>query len=251
MQQPISNPTGTPGQPVLQAHLLGQVGYREFLALQRRLVFDTVCRAKRQITLLVCEHPAVITIGRRGSETDVKPRGVLLAGRQIDVLDDARGGGTVLAGPGQLAVYPIVPLDCFGWTVGAYLDRFQAGLLGALQSLGIHGKLRPGQHGVWGSSGQLVTMGVGVRDWVAHYGAQIQVAPPPPLAKYITTDPWQHSRLGSLSAELRRAMRMTKIRSRIVRQMAEALDCQRYHLFTGHPWLERSTTNARKVAYAS
>jgi len=224
---------------VVQAFLLGEIEYDRCLALQQKLVDDAHSRADRRIVLLLCEHPPVITIGRSGSREDVQLRSVQLAGRPIDVRSAQRGGGAVLHLPGQLAVYPIVPLERLGWSVGEFLSRFQAGLLASLAELQVQGQAKPEQYGIWGNSGQLASLGVGIKHWITHFGAQINVLPPLHLFQYVVTDPISHSTAGSLASELGCSPRMANVRSRVVRGVSEALGCEKYHLYTSHPLLER------------
>ena len=54
-------------KPAVEAYLLGVVDFEACLALQQRLVYETAGRSDGQITLLVCEHPLSITVGRQGS----------------------------------------------------------------------------------------------------------------------------------------------------------------------------------------
>lgn len=223
--------------PSVAVHMLGQISLERALALQQRLVHDACTDASGQISVLLCEHPPIITIGRGGSRDDIQLENVLLAGRQLDIYRVNRGGGTMLHHPGQLAVYPIVPLDRHGWSVGQFLDRFQAGLAAALAEMKIDCQTRPGCYGLWGSSGQLVSLGVAVKDWVTYYGAQIHVGPALHLHQFMTNDGLAYSDIGSVSQELGEAVKMTTIRTRVVRAMAEAFDCERYHVYTDHPLL--------------
>lgn len=234
-----------------EAFLLGQVDFDVYQALQERMVFDACSRADGRISLLLCEHAPIITIGRGGSRADVQLRAVQLAGRQVDLVHVNRGGGTMLHLPGQLAVYPIVPLEWHGWTVGEFVYRFQRGLLTALAQLQIKGRTYPNRHGVWGRSGQLISFGLAVKHWITYYGAVINVAPALPIFRYIDTDTIGSTRAGSLSEEQRRAMRMTSLRSRVVRAVAESFGCDQYHTFTSHPLLPEAAKSLRETARAS
>src|SRR5436190_1900312 len=106
-------------------HLLGTVDFEDCLSLQRRLAYDALSRPDGRIVVLICEHPPLITIGRSGSRADVRLTAAELADRQLEIRNISRGGGAVLHSPGQLAIYPIVPLTLHGWTIGDYLRRLQ------------------------------------------------------------------------------------------------------------------------------
>jgi lipoyl(octanoyl) transferase len=150
-----------------------------------------------------------------------------------------RDGGCLLHCPGQLAIYPIVPLAWHGFTVGEFLERFQAGIIEALDDLCVHGHVRPGRHGVWARTGQLAAIGVAVRNWTTYFGAYLNVDPPMGLFRIVQSDPLQETRMSSMMTERRGPVRMTTVRATLVKHLTEAFGCDRYHLFTGHPLLKR------------
>lgn len=222
--------------PTVEAHLLGRIDFGRCLALQHRLVRRIGSRMDGQICLLLCEHPEIITIGRGGTPAQVHFDSRLLRTGQIEVRWVKRGGGCLVHAPGQLAVYPIVPLRWHGFSVGEYLDRLQAGILTTLEELGIRGDCRPGQHGIWGRTGQLAAFGIAVRDGLTYHGAFINVSPSMGLFRLVEPDP-QMPRMSCLVAERHQPVKMTSVRPELVRQLTDAFGCDRYHLYTGHPWL--------------
>ena len=178
-------------------------------------------RGDGQITLLLCEHPPIITVGRGGSPGDVAMQSGPVRNRQIEVRWVNRGGGCLVHCPGQLAIYPIVPLRWHGFSVGEFLDRFQAGIVETLDELNVpstrpsaSGRKRgqcpfvatnlrsvpalrvlrqmersPFPPGVWGRTGQLAALGVAVRHWITYYGAYLNVCPPMGLFRLVESDP--------------------------------------------------------------
>ena len=225
--------------PAVEAHLLGRIDFGQCLALQQHLVRRIGDRIDGQICLLLCEHPEIITVGRGGSPADIQLHSGVLRSRQLEVRWVKRGGGCLVHAPGQLALYPIVPLRWHGFSVGEYLDRLQAGVLRTLGELGIRGQTRPARHGIWGRTGQLAALGVAVRDSVTCHGAFINVCPGMGLFRLVETDPRGLTRMSSLVAERQRPVKMTSVRAELVRQLTEAFGCDRYHLHTGHPLLRR------------
>jgi len=224
----------------LEAHFLGQIELERCVALQQRLVDEAATRGNGQISLLLCEHPQLITVGRSGSPGEIQYGAGPLRHGQIDVRWVKRGGGCLVHGPGQLAVYPIVPLADHGWTVGEYLDRLQTGIQQALTALKIRTETRPPEHGLWGRTGQLVALGTAVSRWIAYHGAFVNVCPAMGMFRLIDADPLGDARMGTLVAERGQRVRMTSVRAELVRQLADVFGCRRSHLYTGHPWLARS-----------
>lgn len=223
----------------LEAYFLGQIEVERCLALQRRLVHEASARGDGRIDVLFCEHPAVITIGRSGSPADVQYAAGPLRNGQIDVRWIRRGGGCLVHGPGQLAVYPIVPLTVRGWTVGEYLARFQTGISQALEAMEIRCQQQAETPGIWGRTGQLVAFGVGVSKWITLHGAFVNVSPSMGLFRLVDSDPLGDRRMSTLVAERGQPVKMTRVRAELVRHLTDAFGCVRQHLYTGHPWLRR------------
>jgi len=224
---------------VVETYLLGQVDFHRAMALQRRLVSELRLRDDGQIALLFCEHPPLITVGRDGSPAAIATQSPTLRSRQIEVCWVNRGGACLVHGPGQLAIYPIVPLRWHGFRVGEYVQRLQQGLVRALEDLNIPASTRPGRYGVWGRTGQLAALGIAVRGWVAYFGAYLNVCPAMGLFRLVNSDTLalDETSMSCLVAERRGAPRMATVRAALVHHLTEAFGCDRYHLYTGHPAL--------------
>ena len=88
---------------------LGRVPYAEALVIQRRVVEAR----KRQLigdTLLLLEHPPVLTLGRNATRSNILASAEQLARRGVEVHETNRGGDVTYHGPGQLVGYPIIDL---------------------------------------------------------------------------------------------------------------------------------------------
>jgi len=224
--------------PAVETFLLGQVPYVRCLEFQQRLLGEVAHRADGQIVVLICEHPAVITIGRGGRPSQVASGSSLLRSGQVETHWTNRGGGCLLHCPGQLAIYPILPLRWHDFSLGDYLERLQVALAETLLELGVQVQPQPGRYGVWGRTGQIAALGVAVRDWVTWHGAFLNVSPALGLFRLVESDPLGHTPMGSIAAERCGVVRMATVRAVLVRQLTEAFGCDRYHLYTGHPWLK-------------
>jgi lipoyl(octanoyl) transferase len=232
--------TAADGAPTAQVHLLGPTLLDDLLALQQRLVYETSGRNDRTATILLCEHPPEITIGRQGSRCDVRLSDATLEREQIRVRWLNRGGGTLLHCPGQLAAYVILPLARFGYTVGDFLTRLQAGLEAVADEFHLQRAARPGRRGVWARGGQAMFMAAAVKSWISYFGAYIPVDPEDRWLHGAASDPIDGSEAVSLAAALRRPVRMQMVRQSAAAALSTALGCERYHLLTGHPLLART-----------
>jgi len=124
---------------------------------------------------------------------------------------------------------------------GEYLRRLHRSVAETLGELGFHVETPPGRDGLWGRTGQLAAFGVAVRNWVTYYGAYLNVCPPLGLFRLVQTEPLEHAPMSSLVAERCGPVKMTIVRATLVRRLAEAFGCDRYHLHTGHPMLRSRT----------
>lgn len=246
---PTDYPHAVRREPAVEAHLLGLIDYEACLALEQRLVFDASGDSGGPMSLLLCEHPPSITVGRQGSWAHIHLARRELSSRQLPVHWVNRGGGCLVHGPGQLAVYPIVALERRGFSVGDYLDRLQQGILAALGDVGFQGHLRPGRQGIWGRAGQVVVVGVAVRNWVSYFGAYINVAPAMRLFRSVDCDPVEHTPMSSLVIERQQPVRMSSVREGLVRHLTASLGFARYHLSTGHPFLARPHPTTYERSY--
>ena len=216
-------------------HLLGVVDFEDCASLQRRLAYDALSRADGRICMLICEHPPLITIGRGGSRGQVRFTGAELAARQLEIRYVGRGGGCLLHGPGQLAIYPIVPLTWHGWSVGAYLERLRASLAGALAEFNIRPQSPKGCFSLYGNTGLLAAIGVGVRSGMTSHGAYINVNTN--LRDFARVQSGSLGAMSSLLAERPVPVKMTAVRAALATHLSRDFACEQYHLHDGHPLL--------------
>lgn len=232
---------GTPF--ALHFHLLGCVDYGDCQWLQRKLVFEVGGHDDGRVITLLCEHPPGISVGRSGSRAHIRCSNEQLRRQGLDVRWVNRGGGCVLHVPGQLAIYPIVPLAWHGWTVGEYLRRLQLSVIRTLAEFHVGVATYAPWSGVWGRSGALATCGVAVRNGVTSHGMYLNVNPSMTnfhlvdVVDPLRTVTGQKSTMGSLFADRRQALSIPKVRAALVPNLAAALGTTGYHLSTGHPSL--------------
>ena len=244
--------TADPMDRVGEFYFLDCVPWDVTLALQQRLVYEVSGEVQPKMTVLFCEHPDIVTVGRSGSRAHIRYSDEELRREGLQVRWVGRGGGCVLHAPGQLCVYPILSLARCSWSVGEYMQRFHSGLCGGLEELGIHAQVREGQSGVWGRSGLLAAFGAAVRNWVTSHGAFINVNPAMSrFARVDTVAPedtpvGQKATMSCLLAERRLAVRMASVRAALVAKLAASFACTRYHIYTGHPLLRKSLGSFRE-----
>jgi lipoyl(octanoyl) transferase len=229
-----------PEDAALRIYLLGQVEFEAALLFQRRLLYE-VSGNRSQAALVLCEHPPLITVGRQGSSLHILAEPRELRSRMLRVRWVNRGGGCLLHTSGQLAIYPILPLDRLGLSLKAYLCRLQATLIALLDDFGIGGEDRPSLPGVWTGPRLLAPLGVAVRDWVTYFGAYLNINP--------TLEPFRlihcggpEGRMTSLERERRGPLRPSLVRERLLEHFLTQFPFARTALFSDHPALTRRAT---------
>lgn len=131
---------------------------------------------ERGPVLLFVEHPATITIGRRGDpeEEVIAPRRVLEQ-RGITVTETDRGGQITYHGPGQLVAYPLIELHSVGLGVHAYMRALEQSVIDYLESLGLKPFRWKERTGVWVGKEKVCAMGIRVRRWWTLHGLALNV----------------------------------------------------------------------------
>ncbi len=152
----------------------GLADYREVLALQHQLQEQ---RRSNQIgdTVLIVEHPAVITLGARKSANKLLIGEEELARRGIDLVEIRRGGGATAHNPGQLVFYPIVHLQELRLDINEYVRTLETIGIALLAGLGVASGRRKGFPGLWVGERKIASLGVRVSRFVTCHGMAINV----------------------------------------------------------------------------
>jgi lipoyl(octanoyl) transferase len=153
------------------------VPYTEALALQRSLVEER--RAGRiGDTLLLLEHPHVLTLGVRGDggRSHVLATDEALASRGIEIHETGRGGDITYHGPGQIVGYPIVNLNPDRRDVHRYVRDLETVLIRTAADYGVEAGRIEGLTGVWVGDEKLAAIGVRIARWITSHGFALNVS---------------------------------------------------------------------------
>jgi lipoyl(octanoyl) transferase len=177
---------------------LGLVDYAAAIHLQDELVEQ---RRNNEIpdTLLLLEHPPVITLGRRATFADVYISAAALAQRGIQLAQTTRGGLVTYHGPGQVVGYPIVELRARALSVPCYVRALELAIIAALADVGVQARIDEGHVGVWTDQGKIAAIGVAQRHGVTLHGFAVNLQPD--LAHFLLINPCGIGDLGVTSAQ--------------------------------------------------
>jgi lipoyl(octanoyl) transferase len=157
----------------LRAAWLGRIAYVPAWDLQRALAHRRAAGAVAD-TLLVLEHDAVYTLGRRATDGEVLLDAAALHARGIAVERTDRGGRVTYHGPGQLVGYPIIDLGPNGDLV-AYVRALERALIATVAEYGIDAGTIEGLTGVWVGDSKIGAIGVHVSRGVTTHGFALNV----------------------------------------------------------------------------
>jgi lipoyl(octanoyl) transferase len=178
---------------ILNVQDLGLMEYQSALALQKAAV-ASVRSAAATDQLLLVEHPAVYTLGRKGQRLelgqgsgpepsqDPSPEPNSEASKasspdRVDLVYVERGGEATYHNPGQLVAYPILKLDDSERDVNRYLRNLERVLIELLGDYGIKAESRTDATGVWlvGRDKKIASIGVALTSWVTYHGIALNV----------------------------------------------------------------------------
>jgi lipoyl(octanoyl) transferase len=161
-------------QRVLRVERMGRMEYGLALARQKETE-RAVLTGEQPDTLLLVEHPHVLTIGRRATQTGILASQDLLAARGVSVFESNRGGKVTYHGLGQLVGYPIINLSPEREDVHAYVRDLEEVLMRALSDFRIESHRIKGLTGVHTAKGKVAAIGVHIARWVTTHGFALNV----------------------------------------------------------------------------
>ncbi len=209
----------------LAVRRLGTLPYADGVALQTRLVEERRAGAIPD-TLLLVEHPHVITMGTGAHEEHVLADEARRAEMGIELFEVGRGGDVTYHGPGQLVGYPILDLKPDRKDVHRYLRDLEEMLIRVAASFGVESGRTPGQTGVWTAAGKLAAIGVRVSSgWITSHGFALNVSTD--LRYFETIVPCGIAERGvtSLEREVGRSVGVDETADRVIEAFSAVFGC--------------------------
>src|SRR5436305_670944 len=244
-----------------QAHVaqLRQVRYREAWDLQSA-VAAAVLGGDLPDTVLMLEHPPVITLGRRTEPGELH----LPPGANIEIVETDRGGKSTYHGPGQLVCYPIFDLTRHGQDVKKYCRDLEEALIRTLAPFGLAATRIEGLTGIWmaaslatppgGRTGfaraaastrpvgrttlralaparrvapprKIASIGIHISRWISTHGYALNVdLDPAPFTDWITACGIEDAQFTTVAGELGRSVEVDEVRPHAQTALAEVFD---------------------------
>ncbi|MGK7311404.1 MAG: lipoyl(octanoyl) transferase LipB [Candidatus Longimicrobiales bacterium M2_2A_002] len=216
-----SNAIPDAGQRALDVRRLGRMAYADGLALQEELV---AARRAGEIpdTLLLLEHPHVITLGSSSDTSHV----LLDDGERrlmgIELFETGRGGDVTYHGPGQLVGYPILDLKPDRKDLHRYVRDLEEALIRMLAGCGVDADRKEGLTGVWVGDEKVAAIGVRVSSgWITSHGFALNVSTDLRFFDAIVPCGITDHGVTSMEALLGRTLDLDEVGDRVVAAMAD------------------------------
>ena len=213
------------------AYLLdaGLVPYREGLELQRSLAAAVSQRAIPE-TVVLLEHPPVITTGRRTEEAKELH---IPEGADVELVETDRGGKSTYHAPGQLVCYPILDLNRHGKDVKRYVRDLEQAIVQTIAAFGLEATTIEGLTGVWMPPARargprkIASIGVRVSRWVTTHGYALNVdLDPAPFTEWITACGLDDAEFTTMARELGRPLTVDEVKPAALSALSEVFDLE-------------------------
>src|SRR3989454_8020651 len=190
---------------------LGTVPYGEAWDLQRSLA-GAVSQGSIPDTVLLLEHPPVITLGRRAEESELH----VPEGAEVEIVETDRGGKSTYHGPGQLVCYPIFDLTRHGQDVKRYCRDLEEALIRTIAAIGVEATRIDGLTGIWVEGPvprKIASIGVHISKWITTHGYALNVdLDTAPFTEWITACGLADASFTTIANELGRPLSVEDVR---------------------------------------
>ena len=175
-------------------------------------------------TVLLLEHPPVLTMGRSAKEQHILAAPEVLAARGISVHEVGRGGDVTYHGPGQLVAYPIIDLKPDRRDVRKYMWSLEETMIRTCADLGLAATRVEGLNGAWIGNRKVGAVGVRISRWVTMHGLALNANSDLMHFELIVPCGIQDKTVTSLSAELGRTVSAADLVDPLARHLADLFD---------------------------
>ena len=153
---------------------LGMTPYEDALLLQTKLQRDRAAGVGKD-TILLLEHPPVVSLGKCGSRQDIVVSDEFLDERGISIIRTDRGGATAFHNPGQLVACVVLSLAALNISISRFVRQLEEVVIGVLADFSIDGQTRHEYPGVWVANDNICSLGLSVSDRISMHGLALNV----------------------------------------------------------------------------
>jgi len=206
------------------------VEYSDGLELQRQFI-EAKKLERSTDTLLLLEHPPVLTMGRGAHRANVLASPAQLDRLGVELFETDRGGDVTYHGPGQLVGYPLLHLGPGRQDVRKYVRAIEEVVIRTAADFGIAASRLERWPGVWveqsrdGGPRKLAALGVHLSRWYTRHGFALNIRPDLSHFGLIVPCGITEGGVTSMERELGRAVEPEAVSQRIIEHFAAVFDC--------------------------
>src|SRR5438105_461025 len=210
-------------QRTLKVERRGRVEYGAALEIQKQTERAVLTGAQPD-TLLLLEHPHVLTMGRRSAPGAIIAPDEVLQARGVTVFETNRGGKVTYHGLGQVIGYPIISLSPDREDVHRDVRELEEVLIRTMVDFGIESFRIPGLTGVHTSRGKVAAIGVHIARWITTHGFALNVNTD--LSYFDLIIACEGEPVTSMAELLGREIEMREAEDRIIHRFAEVFEME-------------------------
>ena len=204
---------------------IGLIDYMQSYNLQTELLNRRI-NGEIEDTLLLLEHPPVVTIGKSGKLENILATEIQFAEKGISVFFMDRGGDVTYHGPGQLVGYPILDIGSRGRDLHQYVHNLEEVMIRTLGDFGINA-FRDNTHpGVWIGDEEIAAIGLKVKKWVSMHGFALNINTDLEPFSLINPCGFADRRATSMSYILSQKLSMAIVTERLIAHFTEIFNAQ-------------------------
>ncbi|GHV22409.1 octanoyltransferase [Bacteroidia bacterium] len=209
----------------------GLIPYSEAYEKQKILFENTILKKNRkektENTLVFCEHPHVITIGKNGLFSNLLFPEQILKEKQIELFHVDRGGDITYHGQGQLVGYPIFDLENFKLGLKDYIFRMEECIIKLLETYNIKSERLEGATGVWidtekpGKTRKICAIGIRSSRYVTMHGFALNINTELSYFQLINPCGFIDKGVTSMAMELQKPVDFDEVKNRLLQLFTE------------------------------
>jgi lipoyl(octanoyl) transferase len=206
---------------------LGLMDYESALRLQSEYLEKRI-KGEIEDTLILVEHPPVLTLGRRGDNANIISSKEELEALGVTCFEVSRGGDVTYHGPGQIVGYPIMDLNFQGKDVKEYVYKLEEVIIRLLKNEFEIAAVREDKKytGVWVNNEKITAIGVAVKHWVTMHGFAFNVNTNLDHFKWINPCGITDKGVTSLEKILSKKQDFNKIKELVIKYFIEVFEVE-------------------------
>lgn len=209
------------------------IEYDESLRLQNDLNFKRQ-NEKISDTLLLLEHPPVLTLGRNGKPEDILLSKEVLKKNHVQIHTISRGGDVTYHGPGQIVGYTIIHLYREEKSLRKFVEKLEQVIINLLSDeYGINADRHPKHRGIWIGDKKIAAIGISVHHGVTKHGFALNVQPDLSHFNWIIPCGIPDRGVTSLKEQLGKTLDLNLVRKQCINHFAKVFDYTEIEIIQG------------------